>query len=85
METIQIVLDKTLLQAVDRAVRQTKLNRSALVRRALREHLHRLDVGTCEEKDREGYSRFPQVICESRQWEAEAALRFSLGCDLNQI
>ena len=39
METIQIVLDKGLLQATDRAARRMKRNRSALVREALREHL----------------------------------------------
>jgi metal-responsive CopG/Arc/MetJ family transcriptional regulator len=39
METIQIVLDKNLLQAADQAARRTKQNRSALVREALRKHL----------------------------------------------
>ena len=43
METVQMVLDKKLLQATDRAARQTKRNRSALVRDALREHLRRLE------------------------------------------
>jgi Ribbon-helix-helix protein, copG family len=43
METIQIVLDKALLQATDRAARRMKRNRSALVREALREHLKRLE------------------------------------------
>ena len=71
METVQIVLEKNLLQATDLAARRTKQNRSALVREALREHLRRLDVLACEERDREGYARQPQD--ESRQWEAEAA------------
>jgi metal-responsive CopG/Arc/MetJ family transcriptional regulator len=35
MQTIQIVLDKKLLQATDQAARRTKQNRSALVRDAL--------------------------------------------------
>lgn len=39
METIQVVLDRKLLQAADRVVRRTKRNRSALIRDALREHL----------------------------------------------
>jgi metal-responsive CopG/Arc/MetJ family transcriptional regulator len=73
METIQIVLDKKLLQATDQAARRTKRNRSALVRDALREHLRRLEVRVWEERDREGYSRQPQTPDESRQWEAEAA------------
>jgi metal-responsive CopG/Arc/MetJ family transcriptional regulator len=73
METIQIVLDKALLQATDRAARRMKRNRSALVREALREHLKRLEVCSREERDREGYARQPQARDESALWEAEAA------------
>lgn len=73
METIQIVLDKKLLQATDRAARQRKRNRSALVRDALREHLRRLEVLAREERDRQGYAKLPQVSDESSIWEAEAA------------
>jgi metal-responsive CopG/Arc/MetJ family transcriptional regulator len=73
METVQIVLDKKLLQATDRAARRTKLNRSALVREALREHLRRLEVRALEARDREGYSRHPRTHEESHLWEAEAA------------
>ena len=73
METVQIVLDKELLRAADRAARRTKRNRSALVRDALREHLHRLEVRAREERDRQGYSRRPQGKDESHLWEAEAA------------
>ena len=73
METVQIVLDKRLLQATDRAARRMKRNRSALVREALREHLQRLEVRTKEERDREGYSRQPQTRLESHLWEAEAS------------
>ena len=42
METIHLVLDTKLLQATDRAARRTKLNRSALIREAIRSHLQRL-------------------------------------------
>ena len=72
METIQIVLDKKLLQATDRAARETKRNRSALVRDALREHLRRLEIRALQERDRAGYLTQPQVHDESFQWEAEA-------------
>jgi metal-responsive CopG/Arc/MetJ family transcriptional regulator len=72
METVQIVLDKKLLQAADRAARRTKLNRSALVREALREHLQRLELRAQEESDREGYLRQPQTLDEVRLWDAEA-------------
>jgi metal-responsive CopG/Arc/MetJ family transcriptional regulator len=73
METIQIVLDKALLQATDRAARRMKRNRSALVREALREHLKRLEVRSNEERDREGYEKRAQDRDESTLWEAEAA------------
>ena len=71
METIQVVLDKTLLQATDRAARHTKQNRSALVREALREHLRLLERRALEDQDRKGYARQPQD--ELSAWEAEAA------------
>jgi len=73
METIQVVLDKQLLSATDRAARRLKENRSALVREALREHLRRLDLRAKEDRDREGYSRRSQAHGELGVWEAEAA------------
>jgi metal-responsive CopG/Arc/MetJ family transcriptional regulator len=72
LETIQVVLDKKLLQATDRAALQTKRNRSALVRDALREHLRRLAVQSMEERDRAGYSERPPALDESALWESEA-------------
>jgi metal-responsive CopG/Arc/MetJ family transcriptional regulator len=73
METIQIVLDKELLQAADRVALRTKRNRSALVRDALREHLRRLEVLSREMRDREGYSKHPHAHQEAHLWETEAA------------
>jgi len=73
LETVQIILDKSLLEATDQAARRTKRNRSALVRDALREHLLRLDLLAREERDREGYENQKQTDDESRRWEAEAA------------
>jgi metal-responsive CopG/Arc/MetJ family transcriptional regulator len=73
METVQIVLDKELLRAADKAARQTKRNRSALMRDALREHLRKLELRALEDRDREGYARQPQLDAESHVWEAEAA------------
>jgi len=72
METIQVVLDKELLQAADKAARRTRQNRSALVREALREHLRRLEASIREKRDRDGYSRQPQARDETHLWEAEA-------------
>jgi metal-responsive CopG/Arc/MetJ family transcriptional regulator len=72
METIQVVLDKTLLQAADEAARRTKKNRSALVRDALREHLRKLEVQALEKRDREAYLKRPQSLEDARLWESEA-------------
>jgi metal-responsive CopG/Arc/MetJ family transcriptional regulator len=73
MEVVQIVLEKDLLQAADRAARHTRTNRSALVRDALREHLRRLEIRRKEELDRRGYLKTAQSRDESLAWEAEAA------------
>jgi metal-responsive CopG/Arc/MetJ family transcriptional regulator len=73
MEIVQIVLDKKLLDAADKAARRSKLNRSELVREALRQHLRRLDLQAREELDRKGYARQPQARGESHHWETEAA------------
>ena len=72
METIQVVLDKKLLQATDKAARRTKRNRSALVRDALREHLRRLEVRAREKRDRQGYTSRPQTSDEPLVWEGAA-------------
>jgi hypothetical protein len=42
---------------------------SARVREALRKQ--RLETGAKEQRDREGYSKQPQSLEESRLWEAE--------------
>ncbi len=72
METIQVVIDRKLLDATDRAARQSKRNRSALVREALREHLQRLGIRSLEERDRAGYAAIPQSLDDASLWEAEA-------------
>jgi metal-responsive CopG/Arc/MetJ family transcriptional regulator len=72
MQIVQVVLDKKLLQAADQAAKRTRRNRSALVRDALREHLLRLESRAREERDRQGYSRWPQTDAGARDWESEA-------------
>ena len=73
METIQVVIDEKLLQASDRAAKKAKLNRSELVRLALREHLQRLQIQESEQRDQRGYETLPQSeAAEESAWEAEA-------------
>lgn len=73
METIQVVIDAKLLQATDAAARSRKLNRSALIRAALREHLRNLQIRDLEDRDRRGYERNPPDELEEAHWESEAA------------
>ncbi|MGB6946700.1 MAG: ribbon-helix-helix protein, CopG family [Bryobacteraceae bacterium] len=73
METIQVVLDAKLLKSADIAAKRQKLNRSALIRQALQEHLKRLEVLEFEARDRRGYQTKRQRIQEYRPWEETAA------------
>lgn len=73
METIQVVLDKKLLQAADRAARESRQNRSALIREALREYITRMQIRAREEQDREGYRRKPQTKAEVEMWKGKIA------------
>ena len=72
MQTIQVVLDVKLLHAADRVAHRTKVNRSALIRDALREHLRRLAIRELEERDRRGYEARPQADDEADAWQSEA-------------
>lgn len=71
MATIQVVLEEELLKTADRVARRLKLNRSALIRNALREHLKRLRTLERERLDRQGYEKFPDE--EFAVWDAVAA------------
>ena len=73
MATIQVVLEDSLLEATDRAVRRLKVNRSALIRDALREHLRRLTILEKERRDREGYERHPIATDEFGAWDKVTA------------
>jgi metal-responsive CopG/Arc/MetJ family transcriptional regulator len=71
MQTIQVVLEASLLKLADRAARRAKVNRSALFREALREHLKRLETNERERRDRAGYERTPAT--EFGAWDKGAA------------
>ena len=73
METIQVVLDSKLLRATEAAARRTKLNRSALIREALRSHLKNLETRERELRDRKGYETEPRDSGDLSGWEAEAS------------
>jgi len=72
METIQVVLDRSLLRAADRAAHKLKTNRSALFRDALRAHLARIETLEKEKADREGFTRYPDSLDEPAIWDKVA-------------
>ncbi len=72
MATIQVVLEVGLLRAADRAARKLKTNRSALFREALRAHLRKLDQTERENRDREGYLRYPDSLDDPAVWDKVA-------------
>ncbi len=69
MPTIQVVMDEELLQAADEAARRHRINRSALIREALRRHLDRVVRLELVRSDREGYAAKPDDAEEARRWE----------------
>jgi metal-responsive CopG/Arc/MetJ family transcriptional regulator len=71
METIHVVLDAKILRATELAARRTKLNRSALIREALRAHLRNLETTERELCDRKGYAAGPKDSGDLSGWEAE--------------
>jgi metal-responsive CopG/Arc/MetJ family transcriptional regulator len=73
METIQVVLDPKLLRETDEAAKGARVNRSELIRRALREHLERIHARDLEARDRRGYREHPDSCTEIGAWERVAA------------
>jgi metal-responsive CopG/Arc/MetJ family transcriptional regulator len=73
METIQVVIDSKLRQTADRLAKRKNVNRSALVREALREYAKRERIREMEERDRRAYEAHPQTDDEWLIWEGEAA------------
>ena len=73
METIQVVLDSELLKAANGAARRARVNRSSLIREALREHLQRLQAREIEIRDRRGYEKYPDSARDAEMWEQVAS------------
>jgi metal-responsive CopG/Arc/MetJ family transcriptional regulator len=65
MQTIQVVIDDDLLRSADRVARRSKVNRSALMREALRDYLKKLHYQELEQRDREGYEKRPDISARS--------------------
>jgi metal-responsive CopG/Arc/MetJ family transcriptional regulator len=73
LKKIQVVIEEDLLRSADRAARRLKVNRSALIRDALRAHLQRLWTADLERREREAYKRTPDDPAEFDVWDRVAA------------
>jgi len=73
METIQVVLDSELLRATNGAAKRARVNRSSLIREALREHLKSLRTREIEARDRRGYQKRPDAAGNVAAWERVAS------------
>lgn len=73
METVQVVLDSELLRAANGAAKRARVNRSALIRQALREHLRGLRMREAEARDQRGYRKHPETSGEIATWERVAS------------
>lgn len=73
MATIQVVIDDRLLRAADRMAKKQQVNRSALLREALRIYLKTDYFRELERREREAYERTPDDPSEVALWEGVAA------------
>ena len=69
VKTIRVKLDLRLLRATDAAARRARVDRSALIRAAVREHLKRFEIEKLEALDRRGYLKHPDDSAEIADWE----------------
>jgi metal-responsive CopG/Arc/MetJ family transcriptional regulator len=71
MKTIQMTIDETLLEDVDRAVDELGTNRSLFIRNALQSALRQHAIGKLEERHAAGYRRQPATDAEVTEWTDE--------------
>jgi len=71
MKTVQMTIEKDLLEAVDIAAKRLGASRSAFTRKALREMLNKISVSQMEARHRRGYSKHPVKPGEFDVWERE--------------
>jgi len=72
METIQVALESELLRAANAAAKRARVNRSALIRQALREYLRGLRTREAEARNQRGYRDYPETPGEVAFWERVA-------------
>jgi metal-responsive CopG/Arc/MetJ family transcriptional regulator len=68
MKNVQITIDEETLLKVDRAGKPLGLNRSEIVRRALREWLHRHAIETFEQEWIDSLKKNPDEAKRAKDW-----------------
>ncbi len=71
MRTVQMTLDDSLVQTVDRVAKYLHTTRSAFTREALRQAVVRVKTQRLEEKHMKGYLNHPVSADEFGVWENE--------------
>ena len=69
MQTVQVVMEDDLLQAADEAAKADAVNRSELIRKALRVHLKQRKIERLEREEQEAYERMPDTADDLVGWE----------------
>ncbi len=68
IKTVQMTIDDSLLQQVDRTVQELNTTRSAFIRLALEQALRQYQVRRLEEQDAVGYTAVPATPAETDEW-----------------
>ena len=68
MKNVQITIDEETLLKVDRAGKPLGLNRSEIIRRALRDWLHRHAIETFEQEWIDSLQRNPDEANRAKDW-----------------
>lgn len=71
MKTIQMTLDDSLVEDVDKMIKKLNTSRSAFSREALRKALERENMKALELKHKKGYEKKPVNPSEFSVWEPE--------------
>jgi len=72
MATIQVVLDDALLELTDELAEQRNVNRSALIREALRSYLKKVRFQELERQESLAYEQQPDELAAAHRWERVA-------------
>ncbi len=73
MKTIELEVEESVLEEVDRATRELEMTREEFVRTALERALRQQEVIALEQQHARGYAKHPVTPGEFDGWEEEQA------------